>query len=445
MSEIGPEHPTSYRREVVAPFFQVINARDSCAIVGPSSMGKSRLLQFLMRPDVQKHYLGEQTQHILFAWADHNRLAELSEWGVYELLLTSLVEASGQLDVTRSLRNELTALRREIIHSVNPLLARRQLELAAHILCQEQKVTLCFLLDEFDACYRSLPPMALANLRALRDAHKYKVCYALFLREHPARLRPTVECEGFYELFSRAVIGLTPYNQEDVCRMISQLEVRKNKQFSQEVNGRLFDLSGGHPGLLVALFELAAKVGLDATPAELIKHRTIKEECEKLWLGLAEDEQLTLLHLPQIDKDSEQVLDVLQLKGVVQKKEGHNRLFSPLFAEYVKLHGRTADKILRVDETKRTVLIGEYVINDLQGRPFDLLAYLFRREGQVCERDEALAYLYPDEEGSGEDNRIDNLVKRIRQRIEPTPKRPIYLLTVHGKGYKLLTNPAQSV
>ncbi len=164
-----------------------------------------------------------------------------------------------------------------------------------------------------------------------------------------------------------------------------------------------------------------------------------------MWFGLAEDELLSMLHLPQFGGEPDGVLDVLRLKGVVQTKEGHNRLFSPLFAEYVKTHGRTADKILRVDETKRTVFIGEYPVTDLQGRPFELLAYLARREGQVCDRDEALTYLYPDEKGDSEDNRIDNLVKRIRQKIEPVPKRPIYLLTVHGKGYKLLTNPAQPI
>jgi len=87
MTEIGPEHPITYRQEIAAPLFRNLQARDSCAVVGPSSMGKSRLLTFIQRPDVRRHYLADQADSVLLALADCNRLAEMSEWGFYELLL----------------------------------------------------------------------------------------------------------------------------------------------------------------------------------------------------------------------------------------------------------------------------------------------------------------------------------------------------------------------
>jgi ABC-type cobalamin/Fe3+-siderophores transport system ATPase subunit len=49
--EIGPEHPMSYRQELVKPLFARIQASESCAVIGAASMGKSRLLQFILRPD----------------------------------------------------------------------------------------------------------------------------------------------------------------------------------------------------------------------------------------------------------------------------------------------------------------------------------------------------------------------------------------------------------
>lgn len=185
---------------------------------------------------------------------DTHRLAECSEWGFYELVLTALIEACGQHPTSAGMRTEINALRHEIILSNHAILARRHGELAAHMLCQERGLRLCLVLDEFDDLYRNLPPPALLNLRALRDAHKYHLSYIVLLRQTPARLRPPADCEGFYELLSRTIIGLRPYTTEDADRIITQLEVRKNHILPGEARTLLLHLSGGHPGLLGALF-----------------------------------------------------------------------------------------------------------------------------------------------------------------------------------------------
>ena len=96
----------------------------------------------------------------------------LSEWGLYELLLTALTEAA-TARFGAEVRDWLNGLRREAITDRNALLARRHVELATRVLCREHGLRLCFILDEFDASYRTLSPAALANLRAVRDADRY--------------------------------------------------------------------------------------------------------------------------------------------------------------------------------------------------------------------------------------------------------------------------------
>ncbi len=39
------------------------------------------------------------------------------------------------------------------------------------------------------------------------------------------------------------------------------------------------------------------------------------------------------------------------------------------------------------------------------------------------------------------DNAIAALIKRVREKIEPTPKHPQYLLNVKGRGYRLVAEP----
>jgi DNA-binding response OmpR family regulator len=46
--------------------------------------------------------------------------------------------------------------------------------------------------------------------------------------------------------------------------------------------------------------------------------------------------------------------------------------------------------------------------------------------------------VYSDEAKHYSDNAVDLLAERVRAKIEPHPKKPIYLLTVLRKGYRLV-------
>jgi len=44
------------------------------------------------------------------------------------------------------------------------------------------------------------------------------------------------------------------------------------------------------------------------------------------------------------------------------------------------------------------------------------------------------------EYNENEFRKIDVQITRLRQKVEKNPKRPIYIKTIRGKGYKLITN-----
>lgn len=449
MSDPAHSHPLSYRVEIASPLFDLLRAGESAAVVGPASMGKSRLLHFLLRPDVQQHYLGEAAAHTWLVLVDCNRLDQVSEWGLYELMLTSLTEdTSGRVDATQ--REWLNGLRREAITAGSALLARRHVELATRILCREHGLRLCFIFDEFDEIYRTLPAPALANLRALRDADRYSVCYVLMVRDHPGRLRPRDEVEGFYELISRSVIGLKPYTEEDARRVIAQIVARRRRTVTPSQEAAMLALSGGHPGLLVALCDLLSNGHAAPADADLVEwalaQPQVVEECRKLWNGLAEDEQFALSRLVHDIGASYTVRELLALKGVIRPTgEGSPELFSPLFHRYVLSEGNLSDRELWLDEGATVVWVEGKRIDNLSRLEFELLRHLSRRLAQVCTREEIMVALYPaetlDPDRAGADNRVDTLVRRLRKAIEPTPAHPRYLLTVRGHGYKLVDTP----
>lgn len=455
MPEISPQHPLTYRREIAAPLFDLVRSGESVAVVGPASMGKSRLLQFLLRPDVQQHYLGDTAANTWLVLVDGHRYEERSEWGLYELMLTALTETASDC-ADADLRDWLNDLRREVVLSGNALLARRHVELAMRVLCREHGLRLCLIFDEFDQLYRTLPATALTNLRALRDMgkhdEKYRVCYVLMLRDHPARLRAPAEVEGFYELFSRSVIGLKPYGEEDARRVIAQIAARRGRFPTVEQEEEMLWLSGGHPGLLVALSDVLVNGHArpeDADPVEwALQQPQVSEECRKLWEGLAQDEQLALSRMAQGIGSPYSTRQLLLLKGLIRSdSEDASSFFSPLFAAYARTHSMSSAQGLWLDEADMAVWVEGRRI-ELSGLKYDLLRYLHRRLGQVCTRNEIINAIYCNEAADPQadlsPNRLDSLVRHLRQTIEPVPSRPRYLLSVRGQGYRLVATPDRS-
>jgi DNA-binding response OmpR family regulator len=66
---------------------------------------------------------------------------------------------------------------------------------------------------------------------------------------------------------------------------------------------------------------------------------------------------------------------------------------------------------------------------------FDLLVTLAQHPGQAFRREQLLDRLHGIAY-DGYDRSIDAHVKNLRQKIEPDPSEPRYILTVYGVGYR---------
>lgn len=67
-----------------------------------------------------------------------------------------------------------------------------------------------------------------------------------------------------------------------------------------------------------------------------------------------------------------------------------------------------------------------------------LFSLLWRRRGRVCSKDEIAHAVWPECQGEIYDYQIESLVKRLRAKLEPDPAHPTLLVTVRGRGYRLL-------
>ena len=89
---------------------------------------------------------------------------------------------------------------------------------------------------------------------------------------------------------------------------------------------------------------------------------------------------------------------------------------------------------VRIDLERRLVTVSGQTV-ELTPTEFDLLVVLARHPGRVFTRLELLdrvqGYAF-----EGYERTVDAHIKNLRQKIEPDPKEPRYVLTVYGVGYR---------
>ena len=78
---------------------------------------------------------------------------------------------------------------------------------------------------------------------------------------------------------------------------------------------------------------------------------------------------------------------------------------------------------------------------ELTPTEFELLATMARRPGRIFTRNQLLDAVQGVAFESYERS-IDSHVKNLRRKIEPDPRRPRYVLTVYGVGYRFADEPA---
>ena len=90
---------------------------------------------------------------------------------------------------------------------------------------------------------------------------------------------------------------------------------------------------------------------------------------------------------------------------------------------------------LKLDREGRQVFIGEKEIN-LTAKEFDLLELLVCNPNKVYSRENLLTFVWGNKASeSGDVRTVDVHVRRLREKIEPSPSDPKYVHTKWGVGY----------
>lgn len=206
--------------------------------------------------------------------------------------------------------------------------------------------------------------------------------------------------------------------REGFMKVITAIDCKEARQlFAEErPDGVILDVSlpDGDGFSLMREFRASSSV-----PVLFLSARD-EDESRLLGLGLGADDYITKPFLPREL--------TLRLRAVL------SRAYFPIILR------RTEKPIFRLGETEIDLNSGsvssKYSIFTLTAKEFTLLEKLYENKGKIVTGDSLCRAAWGDDL-YGYENTLMVHIRRLREKIEPEPSFPCYLLTVRGLGYKL--------
>ncbi len=430
----------------------VLNA-DSCSIIGLSNTGKSMLLRDL----------ATCTENLdpIFVYVDCNLMLAATDQGFYEAVLRALQEALAQKtenNVAAGLLDTLTAYYQKTVQPESPFLVPLGFNDAITRTCQTLPGGIVLLLDEFDEAYATLESRVFLNLRALHDKYRGRLAYVTATVKPLRRIRTDPTIEEFYELVTHHERHLGMLTEPDARALLLSLVERLGIELDEAEINYTWEQAGGHPGLLSTVAQLL--IDLEAGTPDLYRHQGLalvtqqldgsevaQAECIKLWNQLDEKEQSELLRfvIGAPANLSRSASISLQQNGILDS-EKEPRLFSRRFTAFVRRR-RWAQvnhpEGIWIDLDAGDVWVDSQPVPTLTELEYRLLQTLYGRLDKLCDKYLIVESVWGQEYiDRVDDARIEKLVSRLRSKIEPDPAQPHYLMTIRGRGYKLLQHAA---
>lgn len=411
-------------------------------LLGLPGVGKYLVLGLLAyNKKVRLEHLGQAQKSYQFVYVDFSEIRSRPLADVMKMLFLALADSLRD----RGLQEEYEKVN-HFLHSAielgDELVLTEELKHALEYLVYEKQMKVIYLLDRFEEYVPSVSNMFFANLRLLRNRAKYSFS-VIFSVNKP--LEDLLEQEIFRD-FADLMVGNTLYlpllDRPSLDFRLEHLEKITGKNLTEDVKQKLLDITGGHGKLMRLGAESVLATGKETVDADfLLAQQVVVKALAEIWLSLSPSEQEYLLSaktdgaVGEAGKARDYLRAVHLLAG--------DTLEIPLLAAYIqteKVTEHTGEKIV-FDAEARKIRKGELVLSDdLTSSEYRLLSFLAQREGEILERDMLIQAVWGDNASTQgvTDQALDQLLFRLRRKIELDPASPRHILTVKGRGFKFI-------
>lgn len=438
-------YPSDSRFAEIEKLLDCVKGGNSCELIGLPGVGRSNVLGLLSyNKNIRAKHLGENAKWFHFVLLNFSEIKKrplADAWKFIFLGLSDSLKERKDTPVGRTGTNGeefgqvISDIFKDTSSSNDELVLFSGLKKAIDFLCIEKELTVVLLFDRFEEYLPSLEPEFFNNLRVLRNRAKYRFS-AVFSLPRPLEdvVEPTVFSD-FHEFITGHEVYLPLLDEPGLSFRISYLEKVSGKKIDKKTLKQVMDLTGGHGKLTRLSFEamLAENLKFEIRNSKLIDFLLSKKSVlgglYEIWKALLPAEQKSLI--------SNQLVASGYLANIGLVKDG--KVTIPLFEDFTKTIQQSSNLTISYNPTTNEIKKGDITISDqLSALEFRLLKFLIENKERVCEKEEIINAVWKDtktQEGVT-DQALDQIVYRLRKKIEDDPNVPQHIHTIKGRGLR---------
>jgi DNA-binding winged helix-turn-helix (wHTH) protein len=432
-------YPSDSRFAEIEKILSFIKEGNSCQVVSVPGAGRSNFLGLLAyNRNVRIKHVGEDNQsNYHFVYLNFSEIRRRPLIDATKFIFLNLVDSlrERKKDEEYEVANKIF---RESISFKDELVLFQGLKKTVDYLALEKNLNIIFLFDRFDEYISVVDSDFFSNLRVLRNRAKYQFSVVFSLSRPLEDILEASFLSDFYEFIAGKVIFLPLFDKPGIDFRITYLERITEKKIETKLLEEILQLTGGHSALVRLSAEslLAAEQKFTdklALRKYLLEQKPIRNTLASIWSYLTPNEQNLLTENAKIE--DEYLINI----GLV--KDGF--LTIPLFSDFIK------DKQLMTkrDEHFSTneaseILKGETIFSDkLTSLEYRLLKFMIENKERILEKEEIINAVWKEAKTTlgVTDQALDQLIFRLRKKIEDDPNNPLHILTIKGRGFKFIS------
>lgn len=412
-----------------------VSSGNSAEIIGIPGVGRSNLLGVLSyNRACRQHNLGDKYNDFHFVIMNFTEMRKKNEMEVLKFFFLSIVDSLKERKMAAEAEIAQKMLKESFEIQDQQVILQGLKKLVDYISI-EKKLTLVFLVDRFEEFVPYVTPEFFTDLRALRNRAKYKFSVVFSVNRPFQELLDPLTYADFNEFLAGNEIYLPLKDPASLNFRIGFLQMKAQNKITEEEVNKVLSLTSGH-GKLTRLSIEALMETNEASDLKsfLLGRPKINSLFQEIWKGLTPSEQN---YLETFDPE---------LKSAYLEKTHiltGDKISIPLFEEFVEAQKNKptetkAEKITYNPETHE-IKDGDKVLSDsLTASEYKLLKFLVENEGKILERDEIINAVWKDLSSTAgvSEQALDQLIFRVRKKIEENPNSPTHLQTIKGRGFK---------
>ncbi len=423
-------YPPDSRKEEIGKIISYIKSGNSAQVISLPGVGRSNVLRILAYNTKARHlHLGENQKWFHFVMLNFSEIKKRPLSDSTKYMFLELVDSLQE----RKLNEEYKftkAILDESLKSGDELVIFQGFKKTIDYLCLHKELTIVLLFDKFEEYVGVVEPVFFENLKVLRDRAKYRFSCVFPLN------RPLEETIGhdvlstFYEFLVGNLVYLSLGDEKIRNFRLSYIKKSTDKTINQPTLDEIIKVTGGLGKLWLVSTEACINEGVKKNIKEfLLSNTRVKAVLTEIWKSLTPFEQNLIAKEDATESSHLVAIDLVK----------NNKFAVPLLEEFAKNELKNAKNEIIYDESTNEIIKGNLILSEgLTSSEFKLLKFLALNPEKILERDEIISSVWGDQASTAgvTEQALDQLIFRVRKKIEENPNSPTHIQTIKGRGFK---------